>query len=56
MLAVELSESAICGFFRSHGFSRQKMQMIARRRDELECLRFVSELTVYNPKMFIFFR
>ena len=54
ILAVDLSESAICGFLRSHGFSRQKMQMIARQRDELERLRFVSELTVYNPEMFIF--
>ena len=54
ILAVDLSESAICGFLRSHGFSRQKMQMIARQRDELERLRFVSELTVYNPEVFIF--
>ena len=29
ILAVDLSESAIRGFLRSHGFSRQKMQMIA---------------------------
>ena len=54
ILAVELSESAICGFLRSHGFSRQKMQIIARQRDEIERLRFVSELTVYTPEMFIF--
>ena len=28
------------------------MQMIAQQRDELERVRFVSELTVYNPEMF----
>ena len=54
ILAVELSESAICGFLCSHGFSRQKMQMIAQQRDEVERSRYVSELTVYNPEMFIF--
>ena len=30
------------------------MQIIAQQRDELERRRFVSELTVYNPEMFIF--
>ena len=47
-------ESAMCGLLRSHGFSRQKKQMIAQQRDELERLKFVSELTVYSPDMFIF--
>ena len=44
----------MCGLLCSHGFSRQKKQMIAQQRDELERLKFVSELTVYSPDMFIF--
>ena len=46
ILAVELSESAVCGFLRSHGFSRQKMQIIARQRDELERLSSLSTIPI----------
>ena len=53
-LQVELDESTICRFLQSQGFTRQKMQIIARQRDDYERAVYAAEMSVYNPEMLIF--
>ena len=54
VLRIEVEESTICKFLHSQGFTRQKMQIVAKQRDEFERCRYVAELTVYKADMFIF--
>ena len=54
ILQVEIDESTICRFLLSRGFTRQKMQIIARQRDDHECAVYAAEMSVYNPEMLIF--
>lgn len=54
ILEVDLDESTICRFFHAQGFTRQKMQLIAKQRDELKRASYAIEMSVYKPEMFIF--
>ncbi len=54
VLEVDLDESTICRFFHAQGFTRQKMQLIAKQRDELKRASYAIELSVYKPEMLIF--
>ena len=54
VLRIEVEESTICKFLPSQGFTRQKMQIVAKQRDKFQCCRYVTELTVYKADMFIF--
>ena len=53
VLSIEVEESIVCKFLNSQGFTHQKMQIVAKQRDEFRC-RYVTELTVYKADMFIF--
>ena len=54
VLSVEVEESTVCKFLHSQGFTHQKMQIVAKQRDEFQRCRYVTELTVYKADMFIF--
>lgn len=54
VMQMELAQSTICKFLHNHKFSRQKMQMKAKQRDEVLCACYASELSVYSSSMFIF--
>ena len=54
ILEVDLDVSSICTFFHAQGSTRQKMQLIAKQRDELKCASYAIELSVHKPEMFIF--
>ena len=54
VLRIEVEESTICKFLHSQGFTRQKMQIVAKQRDEFERCIYVTELTIYKADMFIF--
>ncbi len=53
-LHLDLNESTICRFLHSQGFTRQKMQIIAKQRDEIERAKYAAEMSVYKPEMLIF--
>ena len=53
-LQVELDESTICRFLQSQGLTRQKMQVVAKQRDEYERALFAAEMSVYDPDMLLF--
>ena len=55
LLEVELYESSICRFLQLQGFTRQKMQIVTKQRDEYERAVFATEMSVYDPDMLIFF-
>ena len=54
VMNVELAQSTICQFLHNYKFSRQKMQVTAKQRDEVLRASFASELSVYSSSMFIF--
>ena len=54
VMNVELAQSTTCKFLHNYKFSRQKMQMTAKQRDEVLRASFASELSVYSSSMFIF--
>lgn len=54
LLQIELDESTICRFLQSQGLTRQKMQIVAKQRDEYERAMFATEMSVYDPDMLIF--
>ena len=51
---LELAASTICQFFYAQGFTRQKMQLIAKQRDEILRSTFAAEVSVYNADMFVY--
>ena len=54
VLQVELHNSTICRFLKSQRFTRQKMQIIARQRDEVERAIYREEISIYKKEMLIF--
>ena len=50
----ELSPALLCGFLHKMNFSRQKMQMVARQRDEKLRREFVDGVSLYEPHMLVF--
>ena len=51
---IDISLATICQFLRKSGFSRQKMTIIAKQRDEDVRAQFALDVSVYTPEMFIF--
>ena len=49
-----LSLSTICHLLHEQRFSRKKMRMVARQRDELIRALYAAEVALYSPEMFIF--
>ena len=49
-----LSLSTICHLLQEQHFSRKKMRMVARQRDELTRAVFAAKVALYSPEMFIF--
>ena len=54
MLSLESSLSTLCRYLHSQGFSRQKMQLIARQRDEVLCAAYANEVAIHCADMFVF--
>ena len=52
--AAEVSLSAICRFLQRVGFSRQKLKLVAKQRDEDLRAQFACDVAMYNPEMLIF--
>ena len=51
---TEVSPSAICRFFQRVGFSRQKLQLVAKQRDDFLRAQFSCDVAMYKPEMLIF--
>ena len=51
---AEVSPSAICRLLSRIGFSRQKMKLVAKQRDDELRAQFVSDMSLYEPEMLIF--
>ena len=51
---VEVGLSTICQFLHRSGFSRQKMVLIAKQRDEHLRAVFAMDVSLYSPEMFVF--
>ena len=51
---TEVSSSAICHFLQSVGFSRQKLKLVAKQRDDDLRAQFACDVGTYNPEMLIF--
>ena len=51
---THLAPSTICQFLHKHGFSRQRLCIVASQRDDSLRAMFVSELSIYTADMFIF--
>ena len=54
LLQVELDELTICRFLQSQGLTGQKMQIVAKQRDEYERAIFAAEMSAYDPSMLLF--
>ena len=54
--AVELdvAQSTLCQFLHTQGFSRQKMKLVAKQRDDVQRSTFANEVSIYSADMFIF--
>ena len=50
----DLLLSTICHLLQEQHFSRKKMKLIARQRDEFTRAIYAAEVPLYNPEMFIF--
>ena len=51
---TEVSPSAICRFFQRVGFSRQKLKLVAKQRDDFLRAQFSCDVAMYKPEMLIF--
>ena len=52
--AVNIGLSTICQFLHKNGFSRQRMVLIAKQRDEYLQATFATDLSCYKPEMLVF--
>ena len=50
---VEVAESTICEFLHWVGFTRQKMKLVAKQRDEFPRTQFI-DMSLFEPDMLIF--
>lgn len=50
----DISAGSICNFFHAQGFSRQKMQLVAKQRCNSLRLAYATEVSIYNVDMFVF--
>ncbi len=51
---TQASITTICRFLRSCSFSRTKIRNIALQRNEDQRAKYVAEVTLYTPNMFVF--
>lgn len=51
---VNLCESSICEYLCKTGFSRKKLSFVAEQQDQLLRAKFILDVSVYQPGMFIF--
>ncbi len=51
---ADISLSTICRFLHRNGFTRQKLRIAARQRDDLLRAQFASDVSMYKPEMLIF--
>ena len=54
VMKIDLAPSIICQFLHAQGFSWQKIQPVAKQRDEVIRGIFASEVSVHSADMFIF--
>ena len=54
VMGLEVAACTICQFFHAQGFTRQKMQLVAKQRDEDLRMTFTAEVSIYTADMFIF--
>ena len=54
LTGTKLSTSTICQALHNQGFSRKKMQVIARQRNESLRATYAAEMSVYDADMFVF--
>ena len=53
-LMIEVDISTICRFLNKNGFSHRKMARIATQRNEGYRQKYLMDISVYEPEMFIF--
>ena len=51
---VDLCESTICEYLCKMGFSHKKLSFVAEQQDHLLRAKFISDVSVFQPNMFIF--
>ena len=51
---VEVADSTICEFLHRVGFTRQKMKLVAKQRDESLRTQYIIDVSLLEPDMFIF--
>ena len=51
---VDVSPSAICRFLHRVGFTRQKLKVVAKKRDEDLRAQFACDVAMYKPEMLVF--
>ena len=54
LTGTNLSISTICQLLHEQGFSRKKMRIVAKQRDDLLRAIYAAEMALYNADMFIF--
>ena len=51
---IEINPSSICRFLQRVNFSRQKLKMVAKQRDEELRAQFACDVNMYDPEMLVF--
>ena len=51
---VEVGQSSLCTFLKQSNFTRQKMQIVAKQRDEDLRLQFATDVSLYSVEMLVF--
>ena len=51
---IEINPSSICCFLQSVNFSRQKLKIVAKQRDEELRAQFACDVNIYDPEMLVF--
>ena len=49
-----VSIPTMCKFLHKNGFTRKKLSRVALQRSEVERVQYKSDISVYNPDMFVF--
>ena len=48
LTAVNISATSLCNFLKTSGFSRQKMRIVAKQRDDQLGNEFISDVSIYE--------
>jgi len=54
VLQVRVDISTICRFLHNNGFSRQRLRLVAIQRDDFLRQKYIMDVSMYNPDMFVF--